>query len=240
MTAITLPAASSSGEYRERLFFFVMAAFVAVVIASGFLSRIATGAITFAQPWPTHVHAVSFMSWLGVFVAQSGLALRGSMALHATLGRAGVALAAWMTVVGVAVTANAVASGCVPPFFTPPYFLMLDWLNAGLFLGLVLWAVRMRRRSDWHRRLMLCATVYVGIPGFARLILLVSPAPDVFKLLGAYLAFLAPAIAFDLVTRRRIHPAYLAASGIVIITALLVGPVSRLAPVAALAERIGS
>jgi hypothetical protein len=171
MAAIVLPAALASVEKRERVFFFVMGVFVSAVIASGFLSRVVSGAVTFDHAWPVHVHAVSFMCWLGLCIAQSWLALRSSMRIHAALGRAGVALAIWMSAVGVAITAIAIAGGRVPPFFTPAYFLVLDWLNAIVFLGLVVWAVRMRRRSDWHRRLMLCATLCVGIPGFARLIL---------------------------------------------------------------------
>jgi hypothetical protein len=234
MVAIAIPG--TSAEQRERSFFLAMAVFVSAVIASGFLIRIVNGTTTFERPWWVHVHAVSFMAWLALYVLQSLLVVRGSIGQHRALGRAGIVLALWMTAAGVAITAKTVALARAPPFFTPAYFLALDWLNALFFLGLVGWAVHLRRQSDWHRRLMLCATVCVGIPGFARLIILTVPPPDVLKQLLAAALFLTPALTFDLVTRRRIHPAYVGGIGALLLMGLLVEPISRLAPLAAFAE----
>lgn len=236
----TIASSPLHAEQRERLFFLVMALAVAAAVVGGFGIRLALGVTSFAtEPWWVHVHAVSFMAWMGFYVLQNVLVVQGDVQRHRQLGRIGAVAAVWVCFVGLALTAQALASGSSPPFFEPSYFLAQNWLFVAFFAGLTYAAIAVRNRPDWHRRLMLCATLVVSLPGFARWVILLAPPPDATKHLITFAVFFVPAIAFDLVTRGRIHPAYLIGGGAIL---FLEGAAIRLLaafpPFAALAERI--
>ncbi len=66
----------------------------------------------------------------------------------------------------------------MPAFFPHPEFLAVNALGVLSFGALAAVAIALRRRPDWHRRLMAGATVALISPAFARLF----PMP----LLGAW------------------------------------------------------
>ena len=198
------------GDHR---FFSLMAIIAAGTIVAGFsqtyVSKVVTGAP--ALPPIVHLHAAIFTSWLGLFVAQTTLVLTGRTAVHRRLGVAGVALAALMLVVGTA-TAIAVARlghRGIPgvEFKDAEGFLLLNLGAIIVFSTLVGAGWYYRRSPQTHKRLMLMATVggLVG-PGVSRLPF-ASGRPPVIGILA--LAFLFAGPVHDLVTRRRVHPAYL-------------------------------
>ncbi len=159
-------------DLRERLFFLVMAVAIAVTVIVAFsLFRVA-GISSFGAPWWVHIHAVTFMIWIGFYLVQNTLVFRNDIAPHRRLGRIGAVYAVWMVLVGVVLTPLTLAAGRSPPFFTPSYFLALDWVNIAVFGALFYAAVSNRQRTDWHRRLMLCATVCLIAPALGRLIVL--------------------------------------------------------------------
>jgi hypothetical protein len=93
-----------------------------------------------------------------------------------------------------------------------------------IFTVLVTAAIVLRKRSPYHKRLMLLASVALLTPAMARL-------PFEFVQAGGPLAFFAltdlviiACIAFDTVKNRRVHPAFIAGLAIVI-----VGQIGRLA-----------
>src|SRR3546814_9908486 len=57
-----------------------------------------------------------------------------------------------------------------PPFFTPPHFLALTVTESLVFGAMVAWAIRRRRATDWHRRLMIGATIVILEPALGRLL----------------------------------------------------------------------
>jgi hypothetical protein len=236
----TIAASLPSAEQRERLFFLVMALAIAAAIVGGFGIRLILGVTTFAaEPWWVHVHAVSFMAWTGFYLLQNALVVRGDFRRHRQLGRIGAVFAIWVCFVGYALTAQTLALGRSPPFFEPGYFLAQNWLFVTFFAALTYGAIALRDRPDWHRRLMLCATVVVGVPGFARWIILLAPPPDALKHLVTIAVFFVPAVLFDLVTRGRVHPAYLVGGGAILFLELAaIRLLAGFPPFAALAERI--
>jgi len=168
-TAVSLGA---STERRERLFFLVMAIAIAITVVTAFgLFRLA-GISSFGAPWWVHVHAVTFMIWTGFYVLQNALVFRNDIGLHRRLGRIGAVYAIWIVFVGLVLTPVTLAAHRWPPFFTAPYFLALDWVNIVVFGALFYAAIHNRKRTDWHRRLMLCATVCLIAPALGRLIIL--------------------------------------------------------------------
>ncbi|MGE3779140.1 MAG: hypothetical protein AB7F89_18280 [Pirellulaceae bacterium] len=198
------------GDHR---FFSLMAIITAVTIIAGFsqtyLPKVEAGAAPF--PLIVHIHAVVFTSWLVLFVVQTALILRGRTATHRRLGIAGVVLAALMLVIGVA-TAIAVARlghRGIPGVEFPDAegFLLLNLAAIVVFTMLVGAGWYFRRHAQMHKRLMLMATTgaLVG-PGVSRLPF-ASGKPPVIAALA--MVFLLSGPVYDLVTRGRIHKAYL-------------------------------
>jgi len=221
-------------EKRERLFFFRVAVAIALTVAAGFGGFLAVGISSFAAPWWVHLHALTFVGWIAIYVTQNLLVLRDDISRHRALGRIAGGWAAWMVLVGLLLTPLTLAVGRSPPFFTPPYFLALDWVNIAVFAGLVYAGLRNRHRTDWHRRLMLCATICVIAPAFGRLIVLsglpVSAALNVALLLVAMIA--------DRVIRGRVHPAYFRGLGAIVAMVPAIELLVRIGPFVALAGKI--
>jgi FtsH-binding integral membrane protein len=190
-----------------------MAIVTASTIVAGFsqtyLPKVVSGAP--ALPSIVHLHAVVFTSWLALFVAQTTLVLSGRTAVHRRLGVAGVVLAALMLVVGTttAMTVARLGHRGIPGVEFPDAegFLLLNLGATFVFATLVGAGWWFRRNSQAHKRLMLMATAgaLVG-PGVSRLPF-ASGKPPVIGALA--LAFLLAGPVYDLVTRRRVHLAYL-------------------------------
>jgi hypothetical protein len=159
-----------------------------------------------------HVHAAVFASWLVLFVAQTMLVMRGRIRLHQQVGSWGIALAALMLVVGVmaAVSAARLGHRGIPGVEFPDAegFLLLNLAATAVFTVLVAAAWVYRRKPQIHKRLMLMATVGALIgPGASRLPGVAGHTPAIG---GIMMAFLLAGPIHDLITRRRIHPAYVA------------------------------
>ena len=197
----------------DHRFFSAMAIVSSVTIVAGFFSTYGPKVITGEPALPAiiHVHAVIFTSWLIVFVAQTMLVLGGRTDLHRRLGATSMVLAAVMTVVGIwtAVTAARLGHRGIPGVEFPDVegFLLLNVASTVVFAVLVAAGWYFRRNVQTHKRLMLMAVTgaLVG-PGASRLPF-ASGNPPVIGML--VLAFLFAGPAYDLVTRRRIHSAYI-------------------------------
>jgi hypothetical protein len=220
---------------RDRGFFLIMALVISATVVAGFSLQLAAGRSSFASPWWVHVHGITFMGWLGIYVVQNLLVYQGNLALHRRLGRFAAVYVGWMMLVAVSVNTLAAIHHRIPPFFEPNVFLVMDWLTVLVFAGLTWAGVRMRQRTDWHRRLMLCAAIQIMTPGIGRLL----PLP----LLGTWiiwaiwlvmLVFIAIAMTYDLFTRRKVHPAYLWGFGVITLAVALMRPLAFTPPMLAL------
>jgi hypothetical protein len=201
---------------RLRLFFVVMAAAVIVAVFAGFAPTFyLRGSFTQTRPMSVllHVHGIVFSAWVSLFLVQTLLIERGSRRLHQRLGWVGAGIAAAMVIlVTAAVIEQLRRANGFPP---PPLALALSAFDIIVFAMLVGAALYYRRRSDWHKRLMLSASILLlGAPMF-RVVIHVIGTADMAKVSIASTllvdAFFLPCFAYDLLTRRRIHPAYLVA-----------------------------
>lgn len=220
---------------RDRLFFFVMALIVAATAVSGFAFQLAMGRSTFHSPWWVHVHGLTFMGWLGIYVTQNWLVWRGDVIDHQRLGRIAAVYVGWVVLVGASVNTLSALNHRLPPFTTPNIFLTMDWIIVAVFAGLTWAAVKLRGNSDWHRRLMLCGAVQVMVPGIGRLL----PLPLLgdwllWVIWAALLPFTAAALIYDLRTRGRIHPAYYWGFGAILLGVVLTRPIAFSPPLLAL------
>ncbi len=237
----TIPASETSPLQRERAFFFYMALALLATALAGFGFFFAIGASTIHSPWWVHLHGLSMMTWLGLFVAQNWLVWRGNLAAHRTLGPLAAAWSLWIVGLGFVITAADVRTGRVPPFFTPNYFLVMDWLNMVAFAALVVAALRLRNRSDWHKRLMLGAMIQHMTVAWGRLTL-----PFIFDQRGIWLVMLillfgyfGVAMLYDKRTRGSVHPAYFWGAGALVGWVGLSFAIAGLAPIVALTRSLG-
>jgi uncharacterized membrane protein len=223
----------------DRGFFVVMAVALGLSAAAGFGSWALRGFVVQPVPLHVHVHAALFVAWIAMFISQTILARRGSFSLHRRLGWFALLLAGAMIVAGVYAATQAVQLGRVPPFFPANIFLSLSFLELATFAALLAGAIALRRKTDWHRRLMLGATIALIGPAWGR----VLPMPDLgpmggFAIMGAQLAYVAVAIAYDLAQKKPLHGAYLWAIAAITVQALGTPLLANAAPIVALAQSL--
>jgi hypothetical protein len=154
----------------DERFFLKSSIVMAVVIVAGFSFQLAMGRSTFASPIRVHIHAVLFMGWVAIYVTQNVLVATGRVHLHRRLGRLAAAWMVAMVVSGIVVTLAMVRAGTVPFFFQPLHFLVFDPVAVLTFAGLTAAAIRLRRRTEWHRRLHFCGMTILLAPAFGRLL----------------------------------------------------------------------
>ncbi|KFL45684.1 hypothetical protein IL54_1095 [Sphingobium sp. ba1] len=75
-----------------------------------------------------------------------------------------------MVLVGIYTTIEMTRNAATPFFFLPAYFLVMNILSILCFGGLVVVAISMRKRIEWHRRLMFCGMAILTGPAFGRLL----------------------------------------------------------------------
>lgn len=207
-------AALQGPPLRPRFFFVVMASAVIVTVFAGFAPTFyLRGAFTQDRPMSAllHLHGIVFSAWVGLFLVQTLLIARGSRRLHQRLGALGAAIAAAMVVLVVAAMVEQLRR--VNGFPPPPLALALSAFDIVVFALLVAAALYCRRRPDWHKRFMLSATiVLLGAPMFRAVIHFVGTGDMARVSIVSTLlvdAFFLPCFAYDLMARRRIHPAYI-------------------------------
>jgi hypothetical protein len=195
---------------RDRLFYLAMAAAMLATVFVGFAPSFFLRAFSDSPALGPllHVHGLAFTTWYLLFFAQAGLIKAGRPDLHRKLGVAGAVLAALMVVLGVSAAVHAIRSGHTPPGLDPRSFLVLPFFGIAVFAVLAGLAIVFRNRPETHKRLMLFASI-------AMLDAAISRIPGVFAAGGPLAAFglqdmfVFTAVIYDVVSRRRIHPAYL-------------------------------
>lgn len=193
-------------------------------------------------PFWVHLHGLVMASWITLFAIQAALVRSRAWRLHRRLGFASVGLVVAMLPLGIATDLLAIRRGATPPFFTPVEMLAADTTDLLLFAGLFAAAVALRRRGDWHKRLLLTATVLLTWPALGRLAAFQGVGFDaVVPVSTAMLLLLALAgPAHDWLTQRRIHPAYLWAVGTLVMAQPVHWLVASLGPVQALSDGMDS
>lgn len=209
----------------DRNAFLVFTALVWVGILSGFgtdsFDHVSKHGLDY--PLIVHVHAVTFVGWLVLFTVQVALIRNRRADLHRKLGVAGLILAVTMLVIGVTNVLIVDAARYVAKGETPE-FLGVQFTDLIAFATLTGAGLLMRATPAAHKRLMLLALFYLSDAGFARFIngFLAAPFGDgawgeMMQLyIGSDLLILGLG-AYDLVTRRRLHPAYVAALGWIVV-----------------------
>jgi hypothetical protein len=190
-------------------FFMLSAVAMAAVVVAGFSLQLAAGRSSFHSPLLVHAHAVVFMGWVALYLTQNAFVATNNIALHRRLGWIGAGWIVLMLGLGLAVTAAMVRRGQVPFFFRPQHFLIFDPMTLFAFIGLTVAAIRLRRQSDWHRRLHFCGMSLLLGPAFGRLLPMPLLPPFAFE--ATFAAVLIFPVIGMVADRRRsghVHPAW--------------------------------
>lgn len=224
----SLSMSQASPRTVGRRFYLFMSLVMAATIVGGFGQTVpADFAMKPGLPLILHIHGAVFTTWVVLFVAQPAFIARGSTALHRKVGWVGAVLALAMLTMGIAATLYAVRNDLVPSFFPPRIFLVMNIVGILTFGGLVAGGIALRKRSEWHKRLMLCATISILGPGLGRLLPMGSfgaAAPLVMFGVIALFAFAGPI--FDVIVRRKVHPAYYWGVSAILVSMMIIPPLA--------------
>lgn len=200
------PVTPAVGDER----FFLRAAIVmTLTVLAGFSFQYLMGRSTFASPPRVHIHAFFFMGWVAIYLMQNIFVATGRMQLHRRLGWIAAFWIVPMVVMGFIVTVIMVRQGYVPFFFRPLQFLIFDPVTVLTFAGLTVAAVRLRKRTEWHRRLHFCGMSLLLGPAFGRLLPLPLLQPWAWEAaFAATLLFPIAGMWADVRRSGRIHPAW--------------------------------
>jgi hypothetical protein len=189
-----------------------MAAMAIVGFAPTFYLKVFSGGpmTTFGSGRPftplVYIHGVLFTAWVALFIVQTALISGRRVAVHRRVGIGGAVLAAAMIVVATMTALAGTKRGSGPPGIPPLTFLAIPIFDMVMFTTFITAALVLRRHKEAHKRLMLLGYVSILAAPAARLPGVLPLGPLAFY--GIAFGFLAAGIVYDLVSRRRVHPAY--------------------------------
>ena len=155
-----------------------------------------------------HLHGFIMTSWFVLFAAQTWLIEAHRVSLHRRLGIFGALLAATILIVGAAVVTINAREGRVPPAAPVPVVVFLSYANLMAFGVLVGAAICFRGRSEFHKRLMLLATLNLLPAGISRIPLDFIQSGGLLTVFGLPDLFILICVVYDTARHRRLHPAF--------------------------------
>jgi uncharacterized membrane protein len=203
---------------QDRNAFLAMVAAIWAAILGGFGWDIIDHLNKHKATWPLviHIHAVVFLSWLALLTTQVLLVRSRRVDLHRRLGMLGAGLIPVMIVLALS-AAWVMDRHYLGTKDADPSFLSIQLVDVIVFAPLAVAALLLRGDASAHKRLILLATFQIIDAGFARLMGFLFPSLSNTEFWQNYLCVYAGTDilvlvlgAYDLVTRRRLHPAYLA------------------------------
>jgi hypothetical protein len=202
----------------------VAVAALAAVVFTGFAKtyyfRVFSGSPPLAQA--AHLHGIIATVWIALHYTQARLIAAHRVDLHRRLGILAAFVAAVLAVQAISMAVGNAAAGHGPAGRDPLQFLSVPIGTTTMFTLFVGCALALRRKREWHKRLMLLATVTLLVPAMGRL------DAQVMQPLGLPRLVLAPAVTVAFVAwacvhdwRRlgRVHPAYIV-GGIALIVSI--------------------
>ena len=198
---------------RANLFYLGFGLFALAVVLIGFSTTyiLPMARRSFSAPWVVHLHGASALGWVVLLIVQARLVGARRTPLHRRIGQAAIPLALLVWATGI-LTAAWAAERDLPQMGTAATSgLAGTAIGLSLYLALVIAAVVLRRKPDWHKRLIILATIQLLWPAFFRLrhLLPIVPQPEIWlALVLAYSPALAAALR-DKWRYGRVHPVWL-------------------------------
>lgn len=204
-------------------FFLVAAISAATIVLIGFAPSFYLRNLFATEPLPSLLwwHGVIFSSWLLLLVIQTTLIRTGNVQLHRRLGLISTLLLPAMLILGVTVALDTAAhgNGGARLGMTPVEFLIIPLGAILIFAVLVTIALILRRNIALHKRLIVIATINLIGPALGRI------AGNVFDIgnvspfiVGSTALLIGCCMIHDRLTRGNIHPGFLIAGPVVLIS----------------------
>ena len=209
----------SDRHEKEVRFFRNLIIAMAIIIVAGFSIQLAAGRSSFSAPLIVHLHAALFMGWVAITVLQAFLVSVGNREVHRRLGMVAAVWACAMMVVGPLVTIGMAHNSRVPFVFQPQYLLIADPATLVGFFGLLVAAIALRHRPDWHARLQIGAFMMLMGPGVGRILPMPLLIPNAFQI-ACSLPLIIPVIGMvrDWRVRGRPHSAWLVSIAVLVLS----------------------
>jgi len=194
---------------REHQIFWGMSVLIALVVFIGFARTYFLAGFFHAKPFPApiiHVHGMVFTSWIALLVIQASLAANRRADIHRRLGIVGFVLAPFVLVLGILVAHEMLSRLWAVPGFDARAIYAVALSEVLGFAVPVAFALRLRHKPAYHKRLILIGTIAMTTAAFGRWpvhFLLHKPLPAMM----AMFALLALLAVFDMLSMRRVHPA---------------------------------
>lgn len=226
MTTVTNAARPRS----DQRFFLVSGWILAATIVAGFAVNVLIGRSSFASPPIYHIHALAFFGWVAIYLLQTGFVAAGNLRLHRRLGWLAAAWLPFMVTMGMWLNVESLRTrGGTPP--RPPSDFL--FANATLLLAavaLVVAAIALVRRTDWHRRMMYCAMALLASSAIGRMTpVTLNAATAGWVIIAIVLLFPIAGMIADRLRGTRLHPAWWIGIG-AIIGSKLTGTLLALSP----------
>jgi hypothetical protein len=201
----------------DRNFFLLFLGLCWLGVVMGFMPAVTkrlAGQADYAAPLILQIHMVAFSAWLLLLSVQIGLIRTRRPALHRKLGLTGMVLVPVMAVTALLAEVYSQRFYFDHPPNSQAFFIVPIWyaLAFAAFAGM---ALQQRRHPSAHKRLILLATAIIVGAAYARWWGegLTQSYGDGFwgMIINTYTGtnlLLAGAVAYDLLTRRRIHTVY--------------------------------
>ena len=203
----------------DRNFYALWLALIWLGIVMGFGPEIQKHVVRHETPYPliTHIHGFFFAGWLVLATTQVALIRMRRLAWHRSLGYFMIAWGAAMIVLGPAVAWMEQRRDFGTPAGDPGFF-SIQIIDIISFAVLGTAGVLLRATPVAHKRLMMLATLCIADAGYGRW--LPPPLehafgrhhfmPEYVGLYGATALLIVGMGVYDLITRNRLHPAYVA------------------------------
>lgn len=200
---------------RERRYFTASSVLIALLVLVGF-SRTFYLHTLFNVAMPSRFiafHGALMTGWIVLVLVQALLIRQGKTNWHRWLGFAGLAYAAVIVPVGFLATFGAaIREVRAHSAFVPSQLnvLGLEQMQMLLFGGLVAAAALLRSRTDYHKRLMLIATLCIVPNAIVRLSFMIESdyLRTNLQFVTVWTALVAAFVGADVLRTRRLHPAF--------------------------------
>jgi len=157
----------------DKYFYFAMAVLIAFSVAIGFSFTVNDNLFhpvhpAIARPPILYAHGALFVAWIAFFLFQTSLVRSRNVQLHRRSGWWGLGLGIAMIFVGVATAIIMRKYRLAHDHTETPAFLSIPFNDLSEFAVAFALAIAWRRNREFHRRLMLLATIALTGAAFAR------------------------------------------------------------------------
>jgi hypothetical protein len=229
MLPSSVPATSRASAHpwaRDRRLYIGVAIGTALITLVGFAQTYYLKALFGTPPLRLllHIHGLVMTAWIVLFFIQISLVAAHRLDLHRRLGVAGAVLAGLVVVIG---TMVALSQGHLHLIandepIEPPFALLPVTLGILVLFGtFVTAAILLRKRADYHKRLMALACLSILAPGIDRLPLHFIEYAERSTLFGLNDLCIIVCIAYDTFKNRKLHPVWVWGGALIVSSQIL-------------------